>query len=432
MGSVFLFKISVIIPVYNVENYLSECLDSIINQSLNDIEIICINDGSTDNSLKILQDYEKRDNRIRVINQKNSGLGATRNVGLSLSEGKYVYFMDSDDYLELSTLEELYHLAETNSLDIVLFKLINFYDETGEKFPTPYYDMTFLRDRVQSNVFNYEDVKDFIFEIAVSAPGKLFKKSLISDMRFPENIIFEDNPFFIEAILKANRAYFYDKYLYYRRIRKNSITSSQFSNYSDAIPILNMIIDKVKDSGHFEELAKDVYQRKVNQCIFRYGLLDEEYKSDFFNVMKKDFSLHKLEYESDDAFGGINPRLKHAFYSCIESDSYKEFDLYLEIFNYKNEISELKRDNNNLSNKCSNLSNEISVLNNNQVNEKYDLSNEISELKNLNKKLIFDNIKLKNSNGFYRNENYKLVKENNHIKSTKIYKLWIKYFNMKK
>ena len=170
-----MFKISVIIPVYNVENYLSECLDSIINQSLNDIEIICINDGSTDNSLKILQDYEKRDNRIRVINQKNSGLGATRNVGLSLSEGKYVYFMDSDDYLELSTLEELYHLAETNSLDIVLFKLINFYDETGEKFPTPYYDMTFLRDRVQSNVFNYEDVKDFIFR---NFPDKLdeFKK----------------------------------------------------------------------------------------------------------------------------------------------------------------------------------------------------------------------------------------------------------------
>ena len=102
-------KVSVIIPVYNVEQYLKECLDSVINQTLKDIEIICINDGSTDGSLKILEKYESLDDRIVVFSQENSGLSATRNKGMQLSSGEYVYFMDSDDYLELNALEELYN-----------------------------------------------------------------------------------------------------------------------------------------------------------------------------------------------------------------------------------------------------------------------------------------------------------------------------------
>ena len=98
--------LSVIIPVYNVEPYLEQCLDSVINQTYKNLEIICINDGSTDNSLKILEKYQKKDNRIKLINQKNKGLSEARNAGLDVAKGEYIAFVDSDDYLELNAYEE--------------------------------------------------------------------------------------------------------------------------------------------------------------------------------------------------------------------------------------------------------------------------------------------------------------------------------------
>lgn len=123
-------KVSVIIPVYNSEKYLHECLESVINQTLQDIEIICINDGSTDNSLKILEEYEQKDNRIKVINQINSGAGRARNIGIENACGECLYFLDSDDWLELNALEKL-----TNSIgnaDICLCKCQYYNDKTKE------------------------------------------------------------------------------------------------------------------------------------------------------------------------------------------------------------------------------------------------------------------------------------------------------------
>ncbi len=112
--------ISVIIPVYNVEKYLSECLDSIINQTFRDLEIICINDGSTDNSISILNIYAKKDNRIIVIDKKNSGVSSARNDGISLSRGEYLFFIDSDDYIDLDFLEKFYKNAKDNNSDLVV------------------------------------------------------------------------------------------------------------------------------------------------------------------------------------------------------------------------------------------------------------------------------------------------------------------------
>ena len=371
-------KVSVIIPVYNVELYLKECLDSIINQTLTDIEIICINDGSTDNSLEILQEYKQKDDRITIINQKNQGLGAARNVGLDNSKGEYIYLIDSDDYLELSALEELYTLASENSLDLIIFKLINFYDETGEKFQSNYYDMAFLRDRVQDKVFNFYDIKDILFDISVSAPGKFFKRNLISEMHFPEDIIFEDNPFFIEAIFKAKRVYFYDKYLYNRRIRDNSITTSQFANYSDSLIILNMVMKIVERLGYFDEFADILYHRKLDMAFYRYNLLDEKYKTDFFEKMKTDFMTNKESFESDKAFHNVDSELKNGFYSCIISDTYKEFELHLKMFDLKNEITTMKNQNQNLQNENTtmknqnqNLQNEITTMKPKPTKRKY-------------------------------------------------------------
>ena len=107
-SSYYMVKISIIVPVYNTEPYLEQCLDSIINQTLEDIEIICVNDGSTDNSLSVLEEYASKDNRIKIINQENEGPGFARNNGLKSVNGEYVLFVDSDDWIELNTCEALY------------------------------------------------------------------------------------------------------------------------------------------------------------------------------------------------------------------------------------------------------------------------------------------------------------------------------------
>ena len=122
-------KVSVIVPVYNVEPYLEECLRSLLGQTLTDIEIICVNDGSTDNSGKILEKYRQNDDRIIIAWQKNSGLSAARNRGLDIAKGKYIYFCDSDDYLQTNALEYSYKLAEERGLEVLRFGTCEFYHD---------------------------------------------------------------------------------------------------------------------------------------------------------------------------------------------------------------------------------------------------------------------------------------------------------------
>ena len=119
-------KVSIVIPVYNVEEYLRRCLDSVVNQTLRDIEIICINDGSTDNSSHILAEYQSKENRLRVISQKNGGQSKARNAGLEVATGEYIYFLDSDDYIKTYALEKLYTIAKTNNLIFYILTVKSF------------------------------------------------------------------------------------------------------------------------------------------------------------------------------------------------------------------------------------------------------------------------------------------------------------------
>ena len=239
-------KVSVIVPVYNVEKYLEECLESIIDQSLRDIEIVCVNDGSTDGSLSILEEYAKLDDRIKIISQENQGLAAARNTGLDNISGDYVYFIDSDDFLELNALEELYNVSVEKSLDFVLFKLINFDDETNEFYTISGYEMPAISDLVGDNVFNHNDLGELNFKMAVSATSKLYNREFINKIgaRFPEGLIFEDNVFFWNVLFNAERIYFLQEHFYNRRRHANSITGSASLNFVDTLEIHNRIFEK--------------------------------------------------------------------------------------------------------------------------------------------------------------------------------------------
>ena len=124
-------EVSVVVPIYNVEKYLEDCLDSIVNQTFTDLEIICINDGSTDNSLNILNNYSKQDKRIKIITQKNQGHAVATNKGIDMATGECLYLMDSDDIIALTALEETYNYMKEKQADFVIFQTMNYEQDTG-------------------------------------------------------------------------------------------------------------------------------------------------------------------------------------------------------------------------------------------------------------------------------------------------------------
>ena len=336
-------KVSVVIPFYNVEDYLRECLDSIVNQTLEDIEIICVNDGSTDNSLKIVEEFANSDDRIKIFSQENKGASASRNHGIKKSQGDYIYFMDSDDILELNALEELYDFSLSNDLDILIFKMIAFDDETGEKRTLKYYEMPFLKP-FNEKVFNYKNLGDNALRLAVSPPGKLFKRDLIHSIEFLEGYIFEDNLYFAEAMLKAERVSFLDRYYYNRRMRQNSVMSSKTIKFADCITIANKIIELFKEENVYEYFKKPMIEKKIASAYNRFSQVDSEYKEEFFQRIKEDFGNFSKEFEEDDVFKHeIKDVLRYKFRAALISDNYRDYELKCDLYQKQKKLDTLKK-----------------------------------------------------------------------------------------
>lgn len=177
-------KVAVIIPVYNVEKYLPQCLDSVINQTLSDIEIICVNDGSTDKSGKILAEFAAKDKRIKVINQQNQGQSVARNKGLQLASGKYIFFVDSDDFIHRQTLEYLFFVAEKTGCKVVASPV----GKNSKKLPY---------GAKNSKYHVYENALLHLLQNSASSSviwNKLYSADLVKDKKFIEGICFEDWP----------------------------------------------------------------------------------------------------------------------------------------------------------------------------------------------------------------------------------------------
>jgi len=188
-------KISIIVPMYNVEKYLLKCLDSLVNQTLKDIEIICINDGSTDNSLEILNNYAQNDSRIKVINKENGGVSSARNSGLDIAEGKYVMFVDSDDWLELNACELAYNEITRFDSDLLVFDIYNA-NVDGTKQISHW-----LRTFLKNEIFYFNSCPEKFFYSQTSIWGKLFKKSLLFN-KFNANLKKgEDTAYFWQTCL---------------------------------------------------------------------------------------------------------------------------------------------------------------------------------------------------------------------------------------
>ena len=319
-------KVSIIIPVYNVENYLEDCLDSIVNQTLRNIEIICINDGSTDNSLEILRKYAKQDSRIKVINQENKGLGATRNVGMTIVNGEYIMFVDSDDWLELDACKLLYEKSKRNDLDMLIFLLKNYSEEKGY-YEDDYYNITCMPLDFEEKIFDYRDLKDLIFKISISSCQKMYKKEFLSDKSFPEGILFEDNPFYWDCILSAKKISIIKKHLYLRRRHDSSISYSFNQNYLDVIKVNKLVFDVISKHNIINEYPENVINFIISYVKRWYEQMAIEYKEIYWNLLKSYFLEISQKKEFNDLIiNHARDEYKNFYMDVLESRNSNELD----------------------------------------------------------------------------------------------------------
>ena len=292
-------KISVIVPVYNTSKYLEKCMESILNQSLKEIEVICINDGSTDNSLKILEKISKQDRRVKVINQINKGLTATRNIGLRLAKGKYIINIDSDDWIEKYYFENIYKKAQENNLDMVISDIIfDFKDKIILKK-----DLEISDDRI---ITGKEYMKVFFENGGLGYSwNKLIKREIYSknNIYFNEAIFaIEDVEFitrlsyFLKKIGKVNKAFYH-----YRQGENNGSKKIVLKNIDDKIIAYNSMLEFYTIRKE-EYILKKIKKEKEVQLIYEIVKFDYSHLSNYefrekrvLEELRKDKEIIKKE-----------------------------------------------------------------------------------------------------------------------------------------
>lgn len=221
-------KVSVIIPVYNDEKHLKQCVESVLTQTYTNLEIILVDDGSTDHTPEICEEYREKYDQIRVLHKKNGGVGSSRNAGLALATGEYVLFVDNDDWLEKHHIEELYKLAKENNVDIAAGNFNIFYEDTST-FSYWINDDTYFK-KVYSikEWFSLQYRTDFYnMSVVFTVPwDKLYKRSLFKNIVYPEDAPVEDDLTTWKVYLLANKIAYENKAIYTHRKIKSSVTAS--------------------------------------------------------------------------------------------------------------------------------------------------------------------------------------------------------------
>lgn len=289
-------KISVIIPVYNTELYLSECLNSVTNQTLKEIEIICINDGSTDNSLKILKEYTQKDERIKIIDQNNQGLSCSRNNAFKITNGEYVVFLDSDDYIDSNSLRIIYNQMTAHNLDMLSFSGVNFDSDTRQIEDNPYWSFLYLPKDFDTTYFNIEQCWSFLNQMAVSSCLTAYKTSFIKTHKlyFPSGLCFEDNLFFTMAITKSDRCGIIKDKLYFRRIHGASITQNWNSHFMDWIIINDLTLNYLQGLNIEKSILISNINSRCKSVLNRFNNLDKKDKQKYKKYVK--ILLHKYNF----------------------------------------------------------------------------------------------------------------------------------------
>lgn len=340
-------KISVIIPVYNVEQYLKECLDSVINQTLKDIEIICVDDCSTDNSYKILEEYAKKDDRIIVLqNEKNSGAGTSRNKGINTSKGEYIGFIDSDDYISKDYFESLYNTAKKFNSDIT--NNINIYLDTNSKISYHYYNLNRISKldieyEAEAKIKNINILSKNI--ITYHVWNKIFKKEFLNKKKllFIENKTgsSEDADFIMKIVINNPKMSFNNFGKYYYRKRSNSSIDTSIKN----VEYWNVTIEQMQNTILYCKQNKieylDYIYIKTWHCPYYLFSLSNEINRKKCYKYLHDFAS-SIHIKKDLVTPNGGEYLEYNEYLLIKSnDTYEKYLLNKEIFDKINAINNI-------------------------------------------------------------------------------------------
>ena len=306
-------KVSVIIPVYNVEDYLAECLDSVVHQTLKEIEIILVDDGSTDNSLKIMQEYKEKYSNIVVFSHENHGSGFTRNVGLQKVRGEYIQFVDSDDVLELTMLEEVYQEAVSRDADMVLFDADVICEAGQEEIAKNY---NYKKSGIYPDAYSGKEMTNRLLDngdYRSTVYMRFVKTQVIREYQitFPEGAIHEDEWFSLKSMFCCQRVVNISKQFYHRRFRENSVMTS--ANYAKScvgyMKTLNYMIEEYKVNGEMRGILCR-YGNMIMNCMMRNYVCTAK---SFQQENRKEVAMLKKQLRSVNYFGNSKYKIKYTF-----------------------------------------------------------------------------------------------------------------------
>lgn len=295
-------KLSVIIPVYNCEKYLRQCLDSVINQSLTDIEIICVDDGSTDASAAILAEYSARDGRMKVINQPNSGAGAARNNGLAAAQGEYILFLDSDDWFEADYFEAAFRKIEADNADICICGYESFDDKTGRMLASNWEKK---KNILPENSFSPGEYSNRIFQLTDGQVwDKLYRHSFIiqSDVRFPELKAAEDTAFAYQTLIQAERiTVLHRAFVHYRINRAGSVSKSFAESPNAPFDSFKLVYDFLNERGLLGKYEKSFMNWAMEYLVWQVNnaaapLIQERYLKELRNRWFPELRLNRYPF----------------------------------------------------------------------------------------------------------------------------------------
>ncbi|WP_204670365.1 glycosyltransferase family 2 protein [Gracilibacillus alcaliphilus] len=315
--------ITVVIPVYNVREYLSECIESVLNQCYKNIEIICVDDGSNDGSSEILKQYDIQHFNIKVITQKNQGQSAARNQGIELAQGKYIYFLDSDDLILSDTFSSLVPQMEKYHLDIIRFGAKSF--SSGKNVAITHSTYDFSDEFNTKKIYNKEDfLRKSKNAFSASPVLYIIRKDILAEnnILFEPNIIHEDELFTTKVFISVNRAMYASKFYYHRRYREGStMTSKAQSKFSfdSKVTVLYRLIELKTSITDLNEIM--IIEDRINNLInslYTYSKIDSRYKKSCIkNFLVKNtttmyyFKAFRLFIKRK--IYGLKNRLKHLY-----------------------------------------------------------------------------------------------------------------------
>ncbi|RAP52085.1 MAG: hypothetical protein BZ137_09200 [Methanosphaera sp. rholeuAM130] len=282
--------VSIIVPIYNEEKYLGHCLESLLDQSYENLEIICVNDGSTDNSLEILNEYSKRDFRVKLFVQPNQGLSISRNNGLSKANGEYVLFVDCDDWIERDTIKLLYENAQMNDSEVVLYNSVEEYTNRQRKRIYPLNDSNIDWNNFS---FDYTFNKKLVLNTYLVVWTKFFRKSFLEEYNLQfRHRLFEDNLFHIQVMIYAKRISYIPKILYHYRKENQPSLQNNIAGTTESFvffDILSEIEEFLIENDKMDEFRFNFIQYKITELKARFTHIYPENKEALYEKIREEF-----------------------------------------------------------------------------------------------------------------------------------------------